>query len=238
MDKSIQDIPAPKQRKPHSKKVANPPSNDELREMYCIKKYSKPDIAGLYETTVHHVDIWMKKAGIPTRSKLDAVHAAGEKIRNALRGLRHKPISPDGRANISAARRKWVQENAKGISAKTNRYVEHTIGEHAGRGVHVVLMEQHIGRLLTKDEIVHHRDENKQNNCLDNLQLMTRSEHMKHHRKEQKERGTGNVKLTNELAEKIRARHAVGDISYRKLGNEFGFHNSYVWKIVNEEIWL
>jgi len=31
--------------------------------------------------------------------------------------------------------------------------------------------------------VVHHKDENKLNNSIDNLQLMTRAEHMNHHRK-------------------------------------------------------
>ena len=47
---------------------------------------------------------------------------------------------------------------------------------------HVYLMEQLIGRKLSKDEVVHHKDRNKRNNALENLVLMTRSEHMKLHR--------------------------------------------------------
>jgi hypothetical protein len=46
---------------------------------------------------------------------------------------------------------------------------------------HIVLMENHIGRLLKKDEFVHHKDENKANNKMSNLELTTRKEHGKHH---------------------------------------------------------
>lgn len=42
---------------------------------------------------------------------------------------------------------------------------------------HRYLMEQKIGRILRDDEIVHHIDENKLNNDINNLQIMTRSEH-------------------------------------------------------------
>ena len=45
-----------------------------------------------------------------------------------------------------------------------------------------LLMEQYLSRDLTKDEVVHHKDENPCNNNLDNLQVMTRSEHMTFHR--------------------------------------------------------
>lgn len=46
---------------------------------------------------------------------------------------------------------------------------------------HRLVMEQHLGRYLTRDELVHHRDENKQNNKIENLQLITRSKHQNHH---------------------------------------------------------
>lgn len=46
---------------------------------------------------------------------------------------------------------------------------------------HRVIMENHIGRLLRSDEIVHHIDHNKDNNSVENLQIMTASEHGKLH---------------------------------------------------------
>lgn len=46
---------------------------------------------------------------------------------------------------------------------------------------HRWLMEQHLGRSLTSDEVVHHRDGNVQNNSLDNLEVMSRSLHSYHH---------------------------------------------------------
>ncbi len=46
---------------------------------------------------------------------------------------------------------------------------------------HIMLMEGYIGRALKEDEVVHHIDENRLNNSLENLQLMTATEHRKHH---------------------------------------------------------
>ena len=39
-----------------------------------------------------------------------------------------------------------------------------------------------LGRKLRSDEIVHHKDGNKLNNSIDNLELLTRAEHINLHR--------------------------------------------------------
>lgn len=43
------------------------------------------------------------------------------------------------------------------------------------------IMEQHLGRKLEKREQVHHIDENKLNDDIDNLQVMDIREHARHH---------------------------------------------------------
>lgn len=46
---------------------------------------------------------------------------------------------------------------------------------------HRYLMEMRIGRKLLKDEVVHHLDENVENNTIENLVLMTHGEHTRLH---------------------------------------------------------
>ena len=50
------------------------------------------------------------------------------------------------------------------------------------RAEHRVVMEKKLGRKLTSNEIPHHKDEDKANNRIKNLRLMTRSKHTKLHR--------------------------------------------------------
>jgi hypothetical protein len=53
-----------------------------------------------------------------------------------------------------------------------------------GRGIkeHIKVMQDHIGRELKEDEVVHHINGDRLDNLLENLQLMTRGEHSRLHR--------------------------------------------------------
>lgn len=51
---------------------------------------------------------------------------------------------------------------------------------------HRAVMEEHIGRKLTEDEVVYHINGDKTDNRLENLQLMTRGEHSTMHNKRRK----------------------------------------------------
>ena len=49
---------------------------------------------------------------------------------------------------------------------------------------HILVMEEAIGRFLTNNGVVHHRDGNKQNNDISNLELFSRNaERMRRHRR-------------------------------------------------------
>ncbi len=62
------------------------------------------------------------------------------------------------------------------------KYPDHPRVKANGRVLlHRVIMENHIGRYLTAKEVVHHRDLNKSNNAIDNLELCR--DHADHQRK-------------------------------------------------------
>ena len=49
------------------------------------------------------------------------------------------------------------------------------------RYVHRLIMEEHLGRPLTDDEDVHHIDRDRKNNAIENLVVMSRSDHHRLH---------------------------------------------------------
>tara|TARA_Y100000310_G_scaffold338573_2_gene428579 strand:- start:94 stop:888 length:795 start_codon:yes stop_codon:yes gene_type:complete len=48
---------------------------------------------------------------------------------------------------------------------------------------HRLVMSEHLGRNLRSDEIVHHKDGNRQNNKIDNLEIVNNRDHIKKHLK-------------------------------------------------------
>lgn len=85
-------------------------------------------------------------------------------------------------------------KNPNWVGGKSNRekYILILMTNHPNtdnRGYvaeHRLVMEEHLGRYLTKDEIVHHINHNQQDNHIENLQLMTPSEHTLYHNAERR----------------------------------------------------
>lgn len=78
--------------------------------------------------------------------------------------------------------RRWLLTNG-GVSCQ-NGYVFLREGQRKYRAEHRIIMEEHLGRPLTSDEIVHHIDHDKTNNDISNLQIVTRAEHARLHKEE------------------------------------------------------
>tara|TARA_R110000787_G_scaffold13999_1_gene43530 strand:+ start:412 stop:912 length:501 start_codon:yes stop_codon:yes gene_type:complete len=138
---------------------------------------SIPEVSDKTGVALSTLRFRFKNAGI-LRSRIDGIRSASERGRlgSGLRGKK-RVFSEEWKGNISKSK-KGV---GAGVSLKPNGYIEITMGKDKGRSQHSVIMENHIGRKLMSNECVHHIDHNRANNSIENLQLMTRSEHAKLH---------------------------------------------------------
>lgn len=142
--------------------------------------WSIPDISRMTGIPRSTLRFRFKKAGV-LRGRAEAVRLAGEKGRLGT-GMRGK------KRTFTDQHKKKISEGklgkGKGLSEKPNGYIEITMGENKGRGEHVVIVEEDIGRKLFANECVHHVNGDRADNRIDNLELMTRSEHARLHAKE------------------------------------------------------
>lgn len=145
---------------------------------------SIPEVSNICGKSQSAVRYHLKKEGV-LRSRGDGVRLAALKGKLSHMRGKKRVFSEQWRNNISVGRSKWGEENAKGISLKPNGYLEYTRGSNKGRSVHVVKMEERIGRKILSDECVHHIDGDKLNNNENNLALLTKSAHSRLHRFEE-----------------------------------------------------
>lgn len=149
--------------------------------------------------------------GIPKSSARRIISAAGV-MRTRSEGLRLVNLNGGGSAKLKGKKRTYApemhqrivaaavqrrREKAKGVRVNANGYYEFTMGPHYGRNVHVVKMEERLGRKLKADECVHHIDGDKLNNDDNNLALLTVSGHARLHRIQDAIRGYQRERKSN-----------------------------------------
>lgn len=83
------------------------------------------------------------------------------------------------------------KHSPKKLYMENGYLVEHVKGynKKGNAKKHRLVVEEAIGRRLTKDEVVHHINGDKTDNRLENLKIMSRSEHSSFHRKDEKANG-------------------------------------------------
>ena len=125
------------------------------------------------------------------------------KLRSAQLGRKHSQATKDIcsqkskeygaqlEVRIRRSRRMRGTKNIKwsgGCHIRPSGYVVITTRYGKRELEHRLVMEQHLGRPLTPEEVVHHRKKVKDDNRLDQLQLFpSNREHTKHHRNQEKE---------------------------------------------------
>lgn len=103
-----------------------------------------------------------------------------------------KKLTDEQRKQLSESKKSHYNGlNGYGHVKKQNRGYQITFvpcHPHANKDgyvmLHTVLMERKLGRYLSDDEVVHHINHNREDNRIENLQLMGKKEHMSMHMKE------------------------------------------------------
>jgi hypothetical protein len=109
------------------------------------------------------------------------------------------------------------------------------------RSIHQLVTEAFIPNPLNKPT-VNHKDGNKLNNFVWNLEWATHKEQMEHAELNNltnycKGENVGTSKLKPDQVLEIRRKYATGKYSLRQLGDEYNVILNTIWKIVNRITW-
>lgn len=139
-----------------------------------------------------------------------------------------------------------LYEDGRVYSKRNKKFLKQ--GESAGYllygsqlgSVHRLLAQHFLGG-IPQGMVVNHKDGNKQNNSLDNLEVVTYSQNAKHAfenglNKGQPGQDNSMAKLTNDQAVKIAEGLKQGKDN-ETLGNEYGLHPRYVSLIRHGKRW-
>lgn len=171
---------------------------EDLRTLYAKQNMSTTEIANLkkcdHKTVINHLE----RIGVPRRSRR---HNGGflccAFCAEVLRWLYHdKKMSGPQIARLFGVRdnliAKWMVRCGIPMRnhSEANMLRPRKLHTKSRRAVkrngkkwdwHRWLMQQHLGRKLRKNEVVHHKDGNIHNNSIDNLEVMTRRRHGRLH---------------------------------------------------------
>ena len=168
----------------------------DLQHLYWDDGLSGKQIASLLDCTPAAVSMRMKASGIKTRHASSYPPSDAQKEAWAKNGKRLSSYPQTKAARIATGeknkgRRKREDYEFGGHEKKrSDGYIKVYVPDHphcTSEGYvmkHILVVERSIGRYLTEKECVHHINHIRDDNRIENLMLMTKSEHCSMHMKE------------------------------------------------------
>lgn len=169
-------------------------SEQELKILYVDKKMTIKEISNSLGCSVGTVCNYMRKYHIRARPRI--TDRTKHRISQAMIGKKTRkniPASDETKKKISASHKGvYLKPSEFGGHKKrrTDGYISIYFPSHPKATKdgyvmeHILVMEQKIGRYLRNGEVVHHINKNRCDNRVENLIVMTKSEHTSMHLKE------------------------------------------------------
>lgn len=180
--------------------MLNHVTDETLRALYWDDGLSGKDIAKTLGCSPAAVSMRMKAAGIKTRHASDYLPTSKQKEAWRANGENlckypNSRVAATENGKKNKGRRKRTDYEFGGHEKKrTDGYIKVYVPDHPNCTAdgyvmkHILVVERAIGRYLTEKECVHHINHIRDDNRIENLKLMTISEHMAMHMKERYEK--------------------------------------------------
>ena len=164
---------------------------ENLKPMWQISKENNISVGTIFNL--------LKKYKIPSRKAMNELTKA--KISKSMIGHvspnKGKKLSEETKKKISIANKGKYRINTRFGGHKKKRkdgyiYVYNPLHPNSTKDgyimEHHLIMEAKVGRILLPDEVVHHKNHIRDDNSIENLQLMTFKEHARMHMLERNEK--------------------------------------------------
>lgn len=151
------------------------------------------ELQEVFDVPARTIHSWFVRAGIPRRrGGIPKGTRFSEERRKKMNPRKGWKMTDEQKRRLSEARKSTFNGlNGYGHTKLHNRgYVQAYCPLHPKANscgyvmLHTVIMEQHIGRYLTDDEVAHHINHVRSDNRIENLLLMSKKDHMSMHMKE------------------------------------------------------
>ena len=170
-------------------------SKEDLIELYEKQQLPMHEVAERLGVSVGSVYNYAKKYNIKSRPPMtdDVKKRLSEKMKGRPSPNRGRKLSAETKRKISESRkRQYANKTRFGGHRKRRKdgYIcvycpDHAFATKDGYVMeHILVMEEHIKRHLNADEVVHHKNKIRDDNRIENLELMTFKEHCSLHMKE------------------------------------------------------
>jgi len=174
------------------------PSEKILKQLYCLELKPMHAIAKELGIAIGSVYNYLHKYGLPTRPQKETFTMRGQKLSKEQclvisKREKGKVLSSETKSKISEAHKGVYSNKSKYGGHRKERsdgYIKIYLPTHplATKGgyvmEHILVMEEFVGKIITRDQVVHHVNKIRNDNRISNLLLMTFKEHASFHMKE------------------------------------------------------